>query len=193
MRPGDIVVFAGSLPENVSVQDYVELILAVKNTGGVGGGGQRFCCRWRTTAGFLPWLIKPNIHELRHIVKVMGTTIDDVADAARVLRDSGVENVVVSLGGNGLVCVSGDRMIRAAVPQVEVKSTVGAGDSALAGFIVGFVKEYELPECVRLAAACGTACAMRDGTLLATKGNGGRSAGSDRSPGIGGAAGYRSR
>ncbi len=168
IRPGDIVVFAGSLPENVSVRDYVELILAVKNTGVLVAVDSDLLSLedYRRVS---PWLIKPNIHELRHIVEVKGTTIDDVADAARVLRNSGVENVVVSLGGNGLVCVSGDRTIRVAVPQVEVKSTVGAGDSALAGFIVGFVKGHELAECVRLAAACGTACAMRDGTLLATK------------------------
>lgn len=55
-----------------------------------------------------PWLIKPNIHELRHVVEVPGTTITDVVSAARRLADAGVENVLVSLGGNGLVCVSRD-------------------------------------------------------------------------------------
>ena len=168
MRPGDIVVFAGSLPENVSVQDYVELILAVKKAG-VLVAVDSDLLSLEDYRRISPWLIKPNIHELRHIVDVKGTTIDDVAASARLLRDSGVENVLVSLGGNGLVCIQGDRVVRAAVPRVEVKSTVGAGDSALAGFIVGHVKGYDLPECVRLAASCGTACAMRDGTLLATK------------------------
>ncbi len=168
MRPGDIVVFAGSLPENVSVQDYVELILAVKNAG-VLVAVDSDLLSLEDYHRISPWLIKPNIHELRHIVEVKGTTIDDVADAACILRDKGVENVVVSLGGNGLICVSGERTVRATVPQVEVKSTVGAGDSALAGFIVGYVKGYDLAECARWAAACGTACAMRDGTLLATK------------------------
>lgn len=168
MRPGDIVVFAGSLPENVSVQDYVELILAVKNAG-VLVAVDSDVLSLEDYRRISPWLIKPNIHELRHIVDIKGTGIDDVAAAARVLRDGGVENVVVSLGGNGILCVSGERTVRAQVPQVEVKSTVGAGDSALAGFIVGFVKDYDLAECVRWAAACGTACAMRDGTLLATK------------------------
>lgn len=76
-----------------------------------------------------PWLIKPNIHELRHVVEVPGTTITDVVTAARRLADAGVENVLVSLGGNGLVCVSretGDspeETVRAMVPKVEVKST----------------------------------------------------------------------
>ena len=46
---------------------------------------------------------------------------------------------------------------------------MGAGDSALAGFIVGFVKGWNLQECVRMAAACGTASAMQDGTAVASK------------------------
>ena len=52
---------------------------------------------------------------------------------------------------------------------MEAKSTVGAGDSALAGFLIGTVKEYGVEECVRLASACGSACVMQDGTALATR------------------------
>ena len=168
IRPGDIVVFAGSLPENVTPKDYVELILAVKQSGALVAVDSDLLSL-EDYRRISPWLIKPNIHELRHIVELTGTTVDDVADAAKTLSEAGVENVVVSLGGNGIVCVAGDRTIRASVPRVDVKSTVGAGDSALAGFIVGFVKDYPPEECVRLAAACGTACVMRDGTLVATK------------------------
>lgn len=168
VRPGDIVVFAGSLPENVSVEDYVELILAVKKVGVLIALDSDVLTRedYRRIA---PWLIKPNIHELRHIIEVKGPSINDITAAAQTLHEDGVENTMVSLGGNGLLCVSDGRVVRAEVPKVEVKSTVGAGDSTLAGFMVGFIKGYSLEECVRLAAACGTASAMRDGTLLATK------------------------
>lgn len=174
MRPGDIVAFGGSLPENITSQDYLELILAVKNAGAlVAVDTDQFTLdQYRRIS---PWLIKPNIHELRHVVEVPGTTITDVVTAARRLADAGVENVLVSLGGNGLVCVSretGDspeETVRAMVPKVEVKSTVGAGDSTLAGYIVGFVKGKSRMECCRLAAACGTASAMKDGTEVADK------------------------
>ena len=62
-------------------------------------------------------------------------------------------------------------LVGCAAPKLtlELKSTVGAGDSALAGFIVGFVKGWGLQECVRMAAACGTAAAAQDGTTVATK------------------------
>lgn len=173
LRPGDIVVFGGSLPENITVQDYVELILAVKNAGALVAVDSDLLTleHYRRIA---PWLIKPNIHELRHILDVKGNTITDVMEAARVLNRAGVEHALVSLGGNGLICSSRtedgkESCVRVTVPQVEVKSTVGAGDSALAGFIVGCVKGQPLTECARLAAACGTASAMMDGTAVADK------------------------
>lgn len=168
VRPGDIVVFAGSLPENVAVQDYVELIQAVKSTGALIALDSDVL----TLADYqrvAPWLIKPNIHELGHIVEMAGTDLAGVTAAARTLAAAGVEQVLVSLGGDGLLCVADGRVIRAAVPAVPVQSTVGAGDSTLAGFIAGFVREQPLVECIRLAAACGTASVMEDGTRLASK------------------------
>ena len=56
--------------------------------------------------------------------------------------------------------------VMAHVPHVEVKSTVGAGDSSLAGFLIGYVRGSTPEECVRMAAACGTATVTRDGTDL---------------------------
>lgn len=168
MNPGDIVMFGGSLPENVSVSDYVELMLAVKQAGAriVVDSDLLTLEDYRRVS---PWLIKPNIHELRRIVEVRDSSPEAVIDAATVLRDIGVENVLVSLGAAGLVCVNKECAVYAEVPTIEAKSSVGAGDSALAGYMIGVVKEYGVEECVRLAAACGTACAMQDGTTLATR------------------------
>lgn len=168
LNPGDIVMFGGSLPENVSVSDYVELMLAVKQAGAriVVDSDLLTLQDYRRVS---PWLIKPNIHELRRIVPVRDSSPEAVVEAAQQLRDAGVENVLVSLGADGLICVNSECVVRAEVPPVEVKSSVGAGDSALAGYMIGVVKEYGVEECVRLAAACGTACAMQDGTTLATR------------------------
>lgn len=168
VRPGDVVVFAGSLPENVSVEDYMELILAVKKVGVLIAIDSDLLTldHYRRIA---PWLIKPNIHELRQIVTPVGNSIDDIVHAARTVCETGVENVLVSLGGNGMVFVSAADICRAVVPKVDVKSTVGAGDSSLAGFIVSYIRDNTLEDCVRMAAACGTACAMQDATSLATR------------------------
>ena len=168
VRPGDIVVFAGSLPEHVDIQDNAELILAVKNAGALVAVDSDEL-RLEDYRMIRPWLIKPNLHEARHILEVKDDSPAAVAEAARKLREIGVENAMISMGGGGLLCACEEGVAHAAAPQVEVKSTVGAGDSALAGFIVGFVKGWGLQECVRMAAACGTAAAAQDGTTVATK------------------------
>ena len=168
VRPGDIVVFAGSLPENVAVRDYAELILAVKNAGALVAVDSD-ALKLEDYRMIRPWLIKPNIHEARHILEIKDDSPETVAGAAQKLREIGVENAMISMGGSGLVCASEEGVAHAMAPQVEVKSTVGAGDSALAGFIVGFVKGGGLQECVRMAAACGTAAAAQDGTTVASK------------------------
>ena len=87
-------------------------------------------------------------------------------------RNSIADQVEMTVDGNffdGMVLLSEKETVVADAPKVQVKSTVGAGDSALAGFIVGFVKGHPTAECVRLASACGTACAQQDGTGVATK------------------------
>lgn len=167
VHPADVVVFAGSLPENLEVQDYIELVLCAKNAGAL-VALDNDCLSLEDYGRIKPWLIKPNIHELQHIVG-KPLTKSTAVDEARTLLSVGVENVLLTLGGDGMVLLSTAETVIADAPSVKVKSTVGAGDSALAGFIVGFVKGYTPTECVRLASACGTACAQRDGTGVATK------------------------
>ncbi len=168
VRPGDVVVFAGSLPENVDIKDYVELIIAVKNVGAIIAIDSDALTAEDYRA-VKPWVIKPNLHELHRMVKLNGDSIDDIVEAGNFLHGVGVENVLISLGGDGMVHVSDEGVLRAGVPKVEVKSTVGAGDSSLAGYIVGFIKGNSTEDCVRLAAACGTSSVMLDGTRLTTR------------------------
>ena len=154
-------MFGGSLPENVAVSDYAELIMAVKQAGArVVIDSDLFTLE--DYHRISPWLIKPNIHELRRILPVEDDSDEAVLQAACTLQRAGVENVLVSRGADGILCVNSQT-------AVEAKSTVGAGDSALAGFLIGTVKEYGVEECVRLASACSSACVMQDGTALATR------------------------
>ena len=167
VRAGDVVVFAGSLPENLAVQDYIELILCAKSAGAL-VALDTDCLSLADYGRIKPWLIKPNIHELQHIVG-KPLTKANAADEAKALLSVGVEQVLLTLGADGMVLLAENGTVVADAPQVKVKSTVGAGDSALAGFIVGFVKGHPAAECVRLASACGTSCAQCDGTGVATK------------------------
>jgi len=164
----DIVAIGGSLPPGISPQIYRKIIGIVKRCQAkvvldVDGDALR--------QGILarPDIIKPNIHELSELVGRELESIEEVAAAAREVNQQGVETVLVSMGGRGILLVSGSLEYMASPPAVKVESTIGAGDSSVAGFISGLVKGKDLKECLIYAVAAGTATTLRQGTALCQK------------------------
>ncbi len=88
-----------------------------------------------------------------------------------IMLSLSVEHVIVSMGSKGIIYAGNDRIYSCSSPKVEVKSTVGAGDTTLAGFIQAFNKGQDIAECVAYATACGTASVMIEGTGIITKQN----------------------
>lgn len=87
-----------------------------------------------------PWLVKPNTEELG---EVLGQAVDNPAQqrvAAEQLLASGVEHVVVSAGEQGVSWFARDLALHACPPSVRVASTVGAGDSLVAGMVHGLLQ-----------------------------------------------------
>ena len=114
-----------------------------------------------------PWFIKPNEQE---IVAFLGREIRsffDAADAAKKLVTQGVaREVMISLGGEGAVWSDGTRALILQVPRLEHPvSTIGAGDSTLAGLLAGCAKGLSKEECLAFAVSYGTAACMTEGTL----------------------------
>ena len=106
-------------------------------------------------------LIKPNRHELE---EVLGGALENpsaLAAAALRLQRGGVAHVIVSLGGDGALFVSPDSALVAKAPPVAVVSTVGAGDSLLAGYLAGLVTGRTPEERARLASVFAW-CALED-------------------------------
>lgn len=110
-----------------------------------------------------PDLIKPNVEELADALDQRIETLGDVVDGARRLRDRGVAKVLVSLGKQGAVSVSDSVALRAWTTPVVPRSTVGAGDAALAGFVG---TEGDLRTALRSAVAWGTAAVKLPGTAM---------------------------
>jgi len=109
-----------------------------------------------------PFLIKPNREELLAIFGEKDTSDESVTRCALALRDRGADNVLVSLGSDGAILVCDDGHIyRCRAPKVEVKSTVGAGDSCLAGFIAGYEKGPSTALALAMAAGAATAASER--------------------------------
>lgn len=122
-------------------------------------------------------LIKPNSDELAQLTggdaaafeaSAKAGDLDAIVDAARSLQGRGITNVLVTLGGSGAVLVNAEGAWYAAAPAIEVASTVGAGDSSVAGFIIADAAGSDPAGCLASAVAHGSAAASLPGTGLPT-------------------------
>ena len=164
----DYLVLSGSLPPGASPNIYGQLILA---------GRKKNAFIFLDTdnkalqeaISFMPTGIKPNIHELSRLVGRELESEHDIIEACRAIHSKGIKYILVSRGREGLLLSGDDHIIKAAAPPVDVESTVGAGDSSVAGFILAHSLGKSISECVKLACASGTATAQTPGTELCHK------------------------
>ena len=141
----DAVVVAGSLPRGVSAQWFQSLVAELKSLGlkvALDTSGEAL--RAGLQAG--PWLVKPNTEEL---ADALGHTTDAISQ----LHQQGVEHVVVSDGAAGVSWYSPGATLHATPPKVTVASTVGAGDSLLAGMLHGLLNGDTPEQTLRRATA----------------------------------------
>ena len=89
-----------------------------------------------------------------------------MVEAARVVVKRGIPEVLVTLGGAGAALVTTDEAWVATPPPISVKSTVGAGDSSLSGYILARRNGASFADALRQAVAYGSAAASLPGTQL---------------------------
>ncbi|MHA6801720.1 1-phosphofructokinase [Bounagaea algeriensis] len=161
----DWVVSSGSLPDGCSADLHARLAGAARAAGArtaVDASGTAL--RRAVAAG--PDLIKPNLDELAELAGRELTDLGDVVDVARGLRDRGVGAVLTSLGGLGAVLVDEHGSLHATSPVGQVRSTVGAGDAVLAGFLRADAARRERVEVLRTAVAYGAAAVGLAGSRM---------------------------
>ncbi|WDY57234.1 1-phosphofructokinase [Pseudomonas sp. PSKL.D1] len=151
--PGhDAVVVAGSLPRGVSPDWFRQLLTQLKRQGlkvALDTSGDAL----RAGLQSAPWLVKPNTEELG---EVLGMAVPSAAQqhaAAGQLLATGVEHVVVSAGEQGVSWFTAGSALRAQPPKVRVASTVGAGDSLVAGMVHGLLLGEAAEQTLRRATA----------------------------------------
>ena len=161
----DYLVLSGSLPRGVTPNLYGQLILAGRNKGAF----VMLDCDGRAlheSMTYQPDCIKPNRFELSRLVGKELETESEIVNACEEIHAKGIPCVLVSRGKEGMILSTKEQKIKAAAPPVVVESTVGAGDSAVAGFVLAHAQGKVLAECLRLACAAGTATAQTPGTEL---------------------------
>lgn len=118
------------------------------------------------------YLIKPNLKEMSALAGIDKLSIENVTqEALKIIKSTKCEAIVVSLGPNGALLVTENYSNHFLAPKIEVKSTVGAGDSMMAGIILKLSENNSLQEAVRYGVASGAAATLNIGTKLCDKKN----------------------
>jgi len=160
------LVLSGSLPPNAPLDFYAQLIAAAPRRVRIVLDACEEALVYALRKGV--FLLKPNLRELSRLVGTEELTGDrEVEAAASQLIDTGrAQLVAVSLGRAGAMLVSAGVSLRVHAPTVRARSTIGAGDSMLAGLLTGLLRELPLHDALRLGVAAGSAATMAVGTQL---------------------------
>lgn len=154
---GDILVLAGSIPKSVNDNIYMDIMeyLQGKNIKIVVDATKKLLVN---VLKYKPFLIKPNIHELGDIFEVSIKNKDEIEKYARKLKEMGAVNVLVSMAGDGAMLIDEHGELHCSqAPKGKVVNSVGAGDSMVAGFISGYLKEKTYEKAFKMGVATGSA------------------------------------
>ncbi|MGD7042917.1 1-phosphofructokinase [Jeotgalibacillus proteolyticus] len=113
------------------------------------------------------YFIKPNHHELGEYFGVEINSIEDAFAYGKKLLSYDIENIMISMAGDGALLLTKEASYRAEVPKGKVKNSVGAGDSSVAGFLAGKERGLPIEEAFRLSVATGSATAFSEGLAAA--------------------------
>ncbi len=163
----DFLVLAGSVPSSMSSATYMEIMQMLQDNDIkiiVDATGELLT----NVLPYKPFLIKPNKTELGNLFDVKITTKEQAEIYAKKLQSQGARNVLVSMSSQGAVLVTEDgRTLMADAPKGEVKNSVGAGDSMLAGFLAGYIERGDYEWALQMGICAGSASTFSE--ELATK------------------------
>jgi 1-phosphofructokinase len=161
---GGWLILTGSIPPGCPKDFYLRLIRAANGCSvALDADGEALA---HAIEG-QPRLVKPNRRELEGLIGRPLKSLEDVRRGARELIDRGVEVAVVSLGDKGALAVSRGESLFAAPPDAIVRSTVGAGDSMVAGLVAGLEAGESLETALRMGVAAAGAAVGTEGTQAA--------------------------
>jgi 6-phosphofructokinase 2 len=165
----EFIVASGSLPLGVPDDYYARVATIAKNMGAkliLDTSGEAL----KKAAGIGVYLLKPNAAELANMAGKEEMTLQEQEAFAQQLVHEGLcEVMVVSLGAKGALLVTKEKVFRAEPPPIKPKSTVGAGDSMVAGMVYTLAQGWPLADVLKYGVASGTATTMSPGSELCKK------------------------
>lgn len=163
LQKDDVLIVSGSVPATLPGDIYERILARLQGRGihFVVDATRDLLCN---VLPYHPFLIKPNNLELGEIFGRTLNSDEEIRDCAAQLQQRGARNVLVSMAGDGsLLLDETGACYRLGVPKGQVRNSVGAGDSMVAGFVAGWLKTGDYAYAQRLGAAAGSATAFSDG------------------------------
>ena len=164
-------VLSGSLPPGVDLGWYADVVTALADEGlsiALDTSGEPLRLAVERVPARID-LLKPNVEELADLVDADPASLDGlgaIVEAAEPLLDAGVGAVLLTRGSQGAVLLTADGTWTTDAPPVQARSTVGAGDSALAGYLLGALDGLDPAKRLTLAVAYGSAAASLPGSTM---------------------------
>jgi 1-phosphofructokinase len=161
LTENDMIVLAGSVPSSMSSDVYAKICDGAKKRNAkvvvdTSGPALKSLLTWK------PFLAKPNHKELGELFDTTFQSKDEIMVYGRRLVELGVENVIVSMAGNGAFYFNKEMTLFAEAPRGTVKNSVGAGDSMVAGFLAAYMSRKSLEEAFAYSVASGSATAFSE-------------------------------
>ena len=156
VKENDIVILSGSLPDGIRKDIYKEISELSKRKGAstlLDTGGDLL----KTSIPGRYLLVKPNENEIRDLFDDYSSPLSLLSEK---LINKGADSVLITRGGDGAYFRNKDMALDIKVPKVDVVSTIGSGDSTLAGFAYGLSQNLPLSDTVSLALSFGTSNAL---------------------------------
>ena len=159
-----IVTFTGRIPAGVSKEKVKEFLRTLQKS------GVRIVLDSKSFTiddifEIQPWLIKPNQEEISEYLCCEIKTLSQVLEKAAIFTEHGIANTMVTLGEKGAALMTKDKTYIATCPNISAISTIGAGDSTIAGFLAGAYAGEGDDVCLKTAVSYGTAACLTAGTL----------------------------
>ncbi len=167
-RESSYMIFGGSVPPGIN-DDIYRALIDIASSGGAKSVLDTDGLALIEGLKAKPYMIKPNRDEVERLLGVEFGSKSDVARAALVLGERGIELVVISLGKQGAMACQDGILYYAELPEVNVVSTIGSGDSMIAGMLCALTNGAGVDEALRLGCAAGAATAMSSGADIGIK------------------------